>query len=62
MSGKTPRYLRDADLAERYGTCRATIWRWASRGILPKPVRLGPGTTRWNADEISEYEASRGTQ
>jgi len=62
MGGKTTHYLRDVDLAERYGTSRATIWRWASRGILPKPVRLGPGTTRWNGDEISKYEASRGAQ
>lgn len=51
------RYVRDIDLAERYGISRATVWRWAQAGILPAPVKLGPATTRWDLEVIREAEA-----
>jgi predicted DNA-binding transcriptional regulator AlpA len=59
------RYVSDVDLSRRYGTHRATVWRWAANGILPKPVQISPGCTRWVAAEIeafdAEREAARGT-
>lgn len=56
MSNK---FLTDQALAERFNTSRPTIWRWAQRGILPQPIQLSPGTTRWSADEIDAFEAER---
>lgn len=53
------RYASDAQLAERYGVSRSTIWRWTAAGHLPPPVQLSPGTTRWELDEIERHEASK---
>lgn len=55
------RYVSDAQLAERYGVNRSTIWRWSSpqRGILPEPVHLSSGCTRWRLDEIERRDAER---
>jgi prophage regulatory protein len=51
------RYLSDTDLAQRFAVSRVTVWRWTSEGLLPKPVRIGKGCTRWPASEIAEAEA-----
>ena len=52
-------YLRDVDLAERFGVSRATIWRWSHNARLPSPVRLGPGCTWWRSTEIEAWERTR---
>lgn len=49
-----PRYGSDVQLAELFNVSRATIWRWAASGILPKPVKLSPGVTRWRLDQIKQ--------
>lgn len=49
----------DLELAERYRTHRATIWRWAAIGKFPKPVKIGPGTTRWKGCDVAAFEAGR---
>lgn len=56
------KYISDVRLAERYGVSRATIWRWASKDILPKPVPLSAGCTRWRLDEIERRDAERDEQ
>ena len=55
----TRHYVRDTDLAERYGVSRNTIWRWAKEGRLPSPVKLGPGVTRWRLADIEQWESER---
>lgn len=50
-------YLTDTQLAKRYDVSRATIWRWVSRGILPKPVKFSRGCTRWHRDDIERRDA-----
>jgi predicted DNA-binding transcriptional regulator AlpA len=32
-----------------------TVWRWTSRGILPRPHRLGRRSTRWRAGDIQKF-------
>lgn len=53
------KYLSDTQLAARYAISRSSVWRWAARGILPAPVQLSPGTTRWRADEVEVCDAAR---
>ncbi len=48
-------YLSDKALAARYEVSRASIWRWAKSGQLPKPVKIF-GSTRWVLLEIEELE------
>jgi len=34
-----------------------TAWRWSANGLLPKPEKLGPGTTRWNVGALRRHRA-----
>lgn len=53
------RYVSAAQLAERYAVDRATVWRWARNGKLPKPVKISEQCTRWRLDEIERRDAER---
>ncbi len=45
-------YYRAAELAEKLGVSRATVWLWAKAGRLPKPVKLGPRVTVWREEDV----------
>jgi len=49
-------YMRDEEVAKRFGVARSTIWRWVQLGCFPKPYRLGPSTTRWHQKDIVAFE------
>ena len=57
MSTRT--YLTDHQAAARYGVSRTTPWRWTSDGLLPPPIRLSPGCTRWLSDELELIDQAR---
>jgi len=46
------RKLKDSEMAKLYGVSRATIWRWANDGAIPKPQKIGANTTRWDGAEV----------
>ena len=50
-------YLSYADLAERYGKSRVTIWRWVRDGLLPAPYSTGPNSAGFSVQEIVERDA-----
>ncbi len=51
-------YLRDVEVAARFGCSRQTVWRWSRTDPhFPAPVKLGPGTTRWRLSDLLAYEA-----
>ncbi|MEE4118307.1 MAG: AlpA family phage regulatory protein [Paracoccaceae bacterium] len=63
MAENTKRYVSDQFLAERYSKTRGTIWNWARGDTgFPKPVKLGPATTRWDLDEIEAWEARKAAE
>lgn len=47
-------YVSANTLAAMLETTPSTVWRWSKRGRLPKPYRLGEGTTRWKIEEVNE--------
>lgn len=51
-----PGFASDAQLGERYNVSRQSIWRWASQGKFPKPVKLSPGCTRWRMTDVLAFE------
>ena len=59
MSNSNERWLRDTDLAERYGISRLTVRRWAKNGQLPKPVKISAGFSRWRESVILDFEAKK---
>lgn len=52
------RYLRDTDVAQRYGVSRQTVWRWTAKGTLPEPSKLSEGVTRWRMSDLAAHEAA----
>lgn len=45
-------YASAKTLALALETSETTIWRWSKAGKLPRPHKLGIGTTRWRTDEV----------
>ena len=37
----------------------ATVWRWVREGKMPKPFKLGEGTTVWDANAVEQFLAQR---
>lgn len=55
MKNDTP-FLRDIQVAHRYGVSRPTIWRWLKNGKIPKPLIIGAGSTRWRSSDLEIWE------
>ncbi|WP_415519299.1 MAG: helix-turn-helix transcriptional regulator [Desulfovibrio aminophilus] len=53
-------FLRDKQILFFVPVCRATLWAWTKEGRFPKPVKLGPRTTAWRAEDVREWLAARG--
>lgn len=45
--------LSDREVATQLDCGRSTVWRWASEGILPQPLKIG-GLSRWRQSWINE--------
>ena len=50
------KWLSVKKVAERYEVTPMTVWRWSKQGWIPKPRKLSPGCTRWNADELDQHD------
>ena len=49
------RLLRLADVEERVALKRTAIYRYISRGVFPKPVRMGPRSSRWRESDVQGW-------
>ena len=58
LDGATPAsvLIDVGQLADLLGVSTRTLWRHASTGKLPEPVRLG-GCTRWRRGDINRWVA-----
>ena len=54
-----PEFLDVHGVARRYGVTAATVWSWISQGILPQPIRLTPGTSRWALKDLEAWEEEK---
>lgn len=43
--------LKASEAAEYLGCGVSTLWRWASKGDVPKPIKIG-GLSRWRKSEL----------
>lgn len=48
--------ISDHQVALKLGCGRATVWRYVSKGLLPKPIKIG-SMTRWLVSEIDAFIA-----
>ena len=47
-------------VAERLAVSAPTVWRYARVDpSFPKPIKLSPGCSRWRADEVENWLATR---
>ncbi|SFM41629.1 transcriptional regulator, AlpA family [Marinobacter pelagius] len=44
------------EVSSRYKVSTKTIWRWVREGRFPRPVKVGPGTTRWREEDLQAFE------
>lgn len=51
------RFFSYAELEERYGKSRVTLWRWVRLGLLPAPYKIGPNSRGFASDELDERDA-----
>ncbi len=45
-------FLRLPQVLKLIPVSRSTWWAWVKQGRAPAPVKLGPRTTAWRAEEI----------
>ena len=49
---KPAKLLKVSEVATRLSISTREVWRRADSGALPRPIRLGPRTSRWPSEEI----------
>jgi prophage regulatory protein len=49
------RFLKDSEVAARYGIARQTVWRYAKKGLLPPPIKIA-NSTRWPLSALLQHE------
>lgn len=53
-------FLRDTEIADRYGWHRMTTWRLLkSDPSFPKPKKFTPRCSRWALSELLAWEAQK---
>lgn len=52
-------FIRPKAVAGRFGICAALLYRWASSGLMPPPIKLGPRASAWPDAEIDAIAAAR---
>ena len=52
----SPRWIRRANVLERYKTSDRTIDRWVKAKAFPSPKVIGVNTHRFDENELDEYD------
>jgi len=55
------RLIRNAEVRNRTGLSKTSIWRGQRNGTFPKPIKSSPGCVAWLEDEIEAWIDSRVT-
>lgn len=52
-------FVRLPQILSVYPVGASTWWRLVRQGRAPKPVKLGPSTTAWKAEDIRAFLAEK---
>ena len=58
-AGVPLRLLRFAEVRQRTGLSRSTIWRLERSGVFPRRVKVSVNVVAWRDDEVSEWIRSK---
>lgn len=50
------------ELVEVVGRCRAAIYGDVRLGTFPKPIKIGPNSSRWLVEEVHQWLAQRAAE
>ena len=56
MSKESFYYLSAKEVAQRYSIGISTVWDWASKKLLPPPIRYGQRCTRWSSADLDKHD------
>ena len=55
-------FLRLNQILELFPISKSAWWKGCRTGQYPKPIKLGPRTTVWRADEIKAFIENAGRE
>jgi prophage regulatory protein len=56
---QAPETLEPLDVVlKRTAAKRSTVYEWMSKGLFPRPVRIGPRRVAWRTREVDEWIAT----
>lgn len=50
------RFIRTAEVCERFSIGQSTVYRWIQRGLLPRPIRAGGRFSFWLDREVEAIQ------
>ena len=54
------KFLRRPAVSARYdGLPASTLYDWISKGLFPRPIRLGARAVGWRIEDLEAWERSR---
>ena len=56
------RLLRIKEVLARLSISRSSFLEWCRTGRLPQPIKIGPRTTVWKAEDIDAFIENLGKQ
>lgn len=62
LSTSVKRLLRLQEVLNRVPISRSTWWEGCRTGRFPQPIKIGPRTTVWRAEDIDAFIDSLGKQ
>jgi predicted DNA-binding transcriptional regulator AlpA len=55
MEAMADEFITVEEVARKLARSIRQVWRDVSAGIMPKPFKIGPKSTRWSRNEILEH-------
>lgn len=53
-------FIRIADVMQRTGLARSTVWLWVKQGKLPAPIKLSDRVTVWRESDLTNWMSLQG--
>jgi prophage regulatory protein len=52
-------FYRLPTIKQRLGVSGSSIWAWVKAGKFPRPIKLSPNCTVWNAEDVEAWAQER---